>query len=214
MPSKPLKSKDQVGALKQRLEKSKNRELLQLLREATTLQSRLPKIGIMKNINVVSRKFRECMSKGNVNLAIKLLSNNMEGGGLLPLNKKEIDLLKLKHPIGKAGSEDTKLYSPLPTVENIIFDVIDDSMVLEETKSTKGGSGPSGMDANRWRRILLSRDYGDAGNDLRKAITFLIEKICIEEIEDSSLPPLMASRLVPLNKNAGLRTIGVREVLR
>ena len=47
----------------------------------------LPKFRTMKNINVISRKFREDMSKRNVNLAIKLLSNNMEGG-VLPLNKK------------------------------------------------------------------------------------------------------------------------------
>ena len=56
-------------------------------------------------------------------------------------------------------------------------------------------------------------DYGDAGNDLRKAIASLIKKICIEEIDDSSLSPLMVSMLVPLNKNPGLRPIGVGEVL-
>ena len=62
---------------------------------------------------------------------------------------------------------------------------------------------------------MVSRDYGDAGNDLRKAITLLlIKKICIEEIDDSCLSPLMASRLVPLNKNHGLCPIGVGEVLR
>ena len=66
----------------------------------------------MKNINVVSRKFREYMSKGNVTSAIKLLSNNMEGG-VLRSNKETIDILKVKHPIGKAVSEDTKLHGPL-----------------------------------------------------------------------------------------------------
>ena len=62
------------------------------------------------------------MSKGNVNSVIKLLSNNMEGG-VLPLNKKTIDLLKVKHLVGKAASEDTKLHDSLPAVENIIFDI-------------------------------------------------------------------------------------------
>ena len=36
-PSKPSKSKDHVAALKRRLEKLKNGEFLQLLREATAL---------------------------------------------------------------------------------------------------------------------------------------------------------------------------------
>ena len=87
-------------------------------------------------------------------------------------------------------------------------------MVLEVVKITREGSGPSGMDEDGWRRILVSRDYGDAGNDLRKVIASLIKKICIEEIDDSSLSPLMTSRLVPLNKNSSLRPIGVGQVLR
>ena len=212
-PSRSLKSKDHVDALKRRLKKWINGEFLQLLREATAPQSRLPKIGTMKNINMVSRTFREYMSKGNVNSAIKPLSNNMEGG-VLPSNKQTIDLLKMKYPVGKAVSEDTKLHGPLSTVENLTFYVIDDSMVLEVVIITREGSGPSGMDEDGWRRILVSRDYGDAGNDLRKVIASLIKKICIEEIDDSSLSPLMASRLVPLNKNSSLRPIGVGQVLR
>ena len=40
------------------------------------------------------------------------------------------------------------------------------------------------------------------------------KKTCIEKIDGSSLSPSMASRLVPLNKNPGLRTIGVGELLR
>ena len=167
----------------------------------------------MKTINMVSRKFRGYMSKGNVNSAIKLLSNNMEGC-VLPSNKEASELLNVKHPTGKAASEDNKLHSPLPTVENITFDVINDSMISEAAKITQGGSGPSGMDADSWRRILVSRGYGNAGNNLRKAIALLIKKTCIEKIDDPSLSPSMASRLVPLNKNPGLRTVGVGELLR
>ena len=42
----------------------------------------------------------------------------------------------------------------------------------------------------------------------------LTKKLCIEEIDNLSLSSLMASRLLPLNKNPGLRPIGVGEVLR
>ena len=156
---------------------------MQLLREATTFQSRLPKIGMMKNINVISRKFREYMSNGNANSPIKLLSNKMEGG-VLPLNKETIDLLKVKHPVGKTASEETKFHGPLTTVKNIIFDVMDDSMIQKTAKITQEGSGPSGMDTDGWRRNLVSRDYRNAGNDLRKAVASLIKTICIEEIDD------------------------------
>ena len=123
------------------------------------------------------------------------------------MNKRSIALLKLKHPAGKAANEDSKLRGPLPTVKNIIFAVIDNSVV-------QGGFGPSRMDEDGWRQILVSRDYGNAGNNLHKAIASFIKKICIKKINDSSLSPLMVSRLIPLNKNLGLRPIGVGEVLR
>ena len=70
------------------------------------------------------------------------------------------------------------------------------------------------MDADGWRQILVSTDCGDAGNDLRKTIASLIKKVCVKEIYYSNLSALMASRLVPLNKNSLLRPIGVGEVLR
>ena len=69
---------------------------------------------------MISRKFREYMSEGNTNSATKLLSNNMEGC-VLSLIKEKLALLKKKQPVGKAASEDTKLHSPLPTVEKIFW---------------------------------------------------------------------------------------------
>lgn len=212
-PAKTSKSRHHVEALTRRLKLWQNGEFDQLFREADTLQKRLPKIERKKNINVISRKFRDHVSKGNLNSAIKVLTNNMEGG-ILPLNDQTKELLKVKHPEGRKAQEHVKLQGPLPTVENVIFDVIDDSMVLEAAKIIRGGSGPSGLDADGWRRILVSRDYGETGTDLRKAIASLIRKVCSVEVKDSSLAPLLASRLVPLNKNPGLRPIGVGEVLR
>ena len=106
---------------------------MQLLGEATTLQSRLRKIGMMKNTNVVSRKFNEYISNRNVNSAIKLPSNNMKGRALR-LNKESIALLKVKYPVGKAASEETKLRGLLPTIKNIIVDVINDSMFLDHQR--------------------------------------------------------------------------------
>ena len=87
------------------------------------------------------------MSIGLVNSSIKLLSNNMEGSDL-PLNKETIDLLKVKVPVWNATSEDTKLHGLSPTVENIIFDVISNWMILKTVEITQGGSGPSGIDAD------------------------------------------------------------------
>ena len=67
------------------------------------------------------------------------------------------------------------------------FGVIDNLVVLEGTKITQRDSRSSRMDANGWGQIMISRDYGDASNDLRTATALLIKKICIEEIDDSSV---------------------------
>ena len=76
-------------------------------------------------------------------------------------------------------------------------------MVMKAAQFTKGGSGPSGLDGDRWRHILTSRQYGDAGSDLRVAFTTSIRSVCTQTIDDDSVGAL-ASRLIPLNKMPGL----------
>ena len=65
-----------------------------------------------------------------------------------------------------------------------------------------------------WRRILCSNDFGDTNVDLRKAIANFIKKICTEEISTSIETFAACRRLIPLDKNPGLRPIVVREILR
>ena len=40
-------------------------------------------------------------------------------------------------------------------------------MVKEAALKTKGGSGPSGLDADGWGKILVSQSYGTINVDLR-----------------------------------------------
>lgn len=212
-PSKTSKSKDHVRALERRLEQWRKGEFIQLLNEAEATQLRIPENIGKRDIATISKKFKELMLKGNVNGAIKLITNNM-AGGILPLNDQTLELLRTKHPEGKEAQEDALLPGEIPTVEPIIFEVIDDNMVLKAAQLTKGGSGPSGMDADGWRKILTSKVYGDTGKDLRTALAKVIKKMCVETISDNSLEALLASRLVPLDKKPGLRPIGVGEVIR
>ena len=104
------------------------------------------------------------MRKGNVNGAIKLLSNNMQDG-ILPLNKETLDMIKLKHPEGKEISDDVMLNGPLQRIHSIAYESIDENLVLKAATATKGGSGPSGLDADGWRRILTSSVYGIYSNN-------------------------------------------------
>ena len=153
------------------------------------------------------------MKKGNINAAVKLLANNMPDG-TLPLNNETLNKLKEKLPKSKNANNDVLLTGVPQDVYPIMFASIDEEMIRRAAIKTKGGSGPSAMDADGWRRILCSNNFGDANVDLRKAIANFIKKICTEKVSAVSIEAFVACRLIPLDKNPGLRPIGVGEILR
>ena len=152
------------------------------------------------------------MQKGNVNGALKILTN------VLPLTDETLQLLKLKHPDAKDTSQQALLQVPIQKMHPIVYDDIDKELRKKAAIGTKGGSAPSGLDADGWRRIIVSSCFAAATSDLRKAILELVKKLCITNISNrndcASWESLVACRLIPLNKNPGLRPIGVEEVLR
>ena len=157
------------------------------------------------------------MQKGNVNGALKILTKNMSGR-ILTLKDGTLQLLNLKHPDGKDTSQQALLQGPIQKMHPVMCDDIDAELIKKAAIRARGGSGPSGLDADGWRRIIVSSFFGTATSDLRKAIAELVKKFCITNISNSSdcgsLESLVACRLIPLNKNPHVRPIGVKEVLR
>ena len=92
-PSRNSKVKDHFEALQQRMILWQSGDLLQLFKEAETIQKELKDSTKPKSIAQLSKKFVEHTNKGNINSAIKLLSNSMENG-ILPLNDTTLNLLK------------------------------------------------------------------------------------------------------------------------
>ena len=89
---------------------------------------------------------------------------------------------------------------------------------MKAAMKTKGGFGPSGLDADGWRRILVSNSFGNCASDLRKAVAKFVKKLCAEQIEvnkdiEQSLEALTACCLIPLNKTSSLRSIDASEIL-
>ena len=70
----------------------------------------------------------------------------------------------------------------------------------------RDGSGPSGMDADGWRRILTSNSFGQSSTNICIALTNVAKKLFLEAF--------LASRLIPLDKNPGLQPTGVGEVVK
>ena len=81
---------------------------------------------------------------------------------------------------------------------------------------TKGSSGPSQLDSNMWNRLLLSKSFGDRSVDLSKAIAKMATIMCTERCDKENgrdMEAFLSCTLVPLDKNPGVRPIGIGEVL-
>ena len=153
------------------------------------------------------------MKKGNVNSAVKIRPDNMKNG-ILHLTGQTLNQLKLKHPEEKEGSQEILLTDTPETIHPIKFESIDVEKIQKAAVKTQGGSRPPGMDADGWKRILTSKEFGKSSIDLCKAFAEVIKKICSIETQSASLETFLACRLIPLDKNPGLRHIGIGEVLR
>ena len=99
---------------------------------------------------------------------------------------------------------------------------INESRIANAALRTRGSSGPSGLNADGWRRILVSKNFRTAGHSLRSSLTSFTRKISTTETEVivsigttyTNIEAYTACRLIPLDKNPGVRPIGVGEVLR
>ena len=144
---------------------------------------------------------------------MKLLAENMQNG-ILTLNDEALHQIKQKYPHGKDAHLEVLLPDIPEEIHPIKFHSIDAESVKKAILKTKGAAGSSGLDADGWKRILISNQFGNSSNDLCKTFAEVIKKLCTTEDLSSSLEALLACRLIPLDKNPGLRPIGIGEVLR
>ena len=186
---------------------------MELLKESDTIQKNMKATNETTSINEISKKFTREMRKGNVHNAMKLLTNNMKNG-VLPLNKKTLEQLKQKHPQRHDGDPEIMLPDKPGEIHPIKFGSIDAENVRKAALKTSGGAGPSGLEADGWKRIFTSNQFRDSTDDLCKTFAEVIKKLCTVENQSTSLQAFLANRLIPLGKNPGLRPIGVGEVLR
>ena len=168
-PSRISKSKDHSLALARRIKSWKKGNIQDLLHEGKTIQSLLNSSKKALSTNEISKRFIEKMSKGNINGAIKLLSDNIQNG-ILPLNDETLKLLKQKHPEGRDPSNDVLLPDTPIQIHPIRFEEIDSEQIRQSALKTRGGAGPSGLDGDGWRRILTSNSFGTEPSDLRSSI--------------------------------------------
>ena len=70
------------------------------------------------------------------------------------------------------------------------------------------------MDAEIYRRMLCSKTFSSVNKTLREEIAIFTRNLLTLSYHPSLLEAYIASRLIPLDKNPGIRPIAVGEVLR
>ena len=206
------KTRENNNALRRRLDLWKQGKLEDLLSEAMAIQERLsdahPQNGRAFD---KARLFRQKMENGHIRPAARLLEKR-ESTEILPSTKETLEKIKEKYPPPSTATKEALLDGERKHPHPVIFSAITGDMVRKAAIETKGAAGPSGMDANAWRKLLTSRKFPSSSSDLRDAIALLARKMCTEDCQH--LEPLINSRLLPLNNHGKVRPIGIGEVLR
>ena len=187
---------------------------MELLDEARTIQSRLPQLDSKDGMSSskLNRRFAALVSKGNIHAAISLITEN-NAGGVLALTPEVCDALKEKHPKAQPANQDALLLQgEIPSIHPILFDCINASVVHKIALTIQGAAGPSMADSFVWRRMLVS--FKAASTELCSAVADLARRLSTEHVDPFGLMPLLNNRLIPLDKNPGVRPIGVGETLR
>ena len=83
-------------------------------------------------------------------------------------------------------------------------------MIRQAAFHTHGAAGPSGVDAFAWQHLCSS--FGNASVDLCNALASVARCLATTEIDPAILAPFVACRLIPLDKNPGVRPIGIGDV--
>ena len=106
------------------------------------------------------------------------------------------------------------LNGPVNRVLPSYFDEIDETMVFKSTSMTKGAGWPSQLDAEQYHRLLTSNKYKKENKELRVQLATLARLLATEYLDPNALEAFVACRLIPLDKNPGVRPIGISEVTR
>ena len=205
------KCKDHQRILARRLELWKDGKVDQLLREGRSIQSRLTK---PKHSAVHKEKvFTRLMLKGKISAALKWIGSQQRN--LLDINDDVLEELKAKHPKSMTPTSNSILRGPIIDISaETIYDNINSNMIYLAAKKTSGSAGPSGADGEIWQRILCSKQFKKKSNELCEAVAELGRKLCASNVNPKYLKAYTACRLIPLDKDPGVRPIGVGEILR
>lgn len=220
-PSARSKSRDHLKCLERRLKLWNDGNLEDLYNEGKAIQNQLKKSQKKPETPNIPKLFDKLMGLGKIRDAMRLVrGSNINDGVMEPEdiigNKTVLEVLKEKHP-NRTHFQESSLVPPetdeCPSLSHpILFEEIDGHKIRKIVMKMHGAGGPSAIDANIWRRFCTG--FHKDSEQLCQAIATISKLLATVDIDPNSIKSLTACRLVPLNKNPGVRPIGICEVLR
>ena len=134
---------------------------------------------------------------------------------MLELTDDVMAQLKEKHPNPQPTTLGSRLFGAIDhDIPVSVFSEINGEMIRQVALRTKGSGRPCGVDAYGFRRILACKSFKQSSTKLCEAIATMTRTLCTTYIDPAAIEPLVASRLIPLEKGEGaVRPIGLGEVI-
>ena len=185
-PSATSKSKEHSEAIERRLALWKQGDLNLLLKEVRFFQGKFVNSKKPRKVEDVSKAFSKLVLQGKLKAAMKLLDNE-SSSGLLDLSPDVLQGLQDKHPEAADIAEESLLHGPIDYTPPNVCDLIDEESIYNSASKTKGSAGPSGMDAELYKRILCSKNFKpDRGQNSYRRVSRVHKKSAKEIV-----PPIL-----------------------
>ena len=195
-PGPKSKAKDHQDALAKRLVLWREGEISKLPREGRIIQGRIGKLKGLASLDM-TKVFAKLVFEGQINAALRLVSES-SSGGVLHLTDDVMEQLKENHPNPQPVKLSFLPFGPIhDAIPETLYSEINGDMVRQAALRTKGAGGPSGIDANGFRRIMASKSFKQSSSRLCEAIATMTKILCTQYIDSSIIEPLIASRLIP-----------------
>ena len=181
--------------------------------------------GRLKGQKDHAREFGLSMACGQVHqelrtlaqqTTLELASGVLQAGETITLADRRSatvrDLLPEKHPQAQRATSDIVINGGPTSVNLIRLEALTPKLIERGALQCKGSAGPSGLGADAWRCRCVS--LKGPSTKMCQSLASLAILLATEDVSPSAVGPLMACRLIALDKNPRVRPIGVCEAAR
>ena len=97
-------------------------------------------------------------------------------------------------------------------MHKVFYEALNGELIKKCALRTKGSAGVSQQEDNLWHKMVTA--HKAASSTLCNAVAKVAHRLATEYVDPDGLEALLANRGIALDKNPGLRPVGVGEMVR